>query len=275
MTAVSPDQPDGGPSERTLAVVDNFDSFVHTLADYCRQLGAVVRVFRNDAVSVETLRGYDGVLLSPGPGAPDSAGVCVDAVRKLGATPVLGVCLGHQAIGAAFGGSIVRAEPTHGRASTARHTGDALFDGVPREFRVARYHSLVIAAASVPACLEVTAETADGVVMAVRHRGRPVYGVQFHPESVLSDHGGRVVANFLRMAGFAIGAATGLGVPGAAGRTDDALPSPWWLSGSGRPAAVPFTTPGRASSDKQTAGEPIAGDFYDRPAGSGPPLPPR
>ena len=184
-----------------LTLVDNFDSFVHTLADYCRAAGAETRVVRNDAVGVEELRRADAVLLSPGPGRPEEAGVCVEAVRRLGDVPVLGVCLGHQAIAAAFGGTIIRVPPRHGRSSRVVRDGGRVLEGLPDAFEAARYHSLAAEEASLPGELRVVARSEGGVVMAVEHIERPVFGVQFHPESVLSEYGRTIVGNFLHLAG--------------------------------------------------------------------------
>jgi para-aminobenzoate synthetase component 2 len=187
-----------------VLVVDNYDSFVFTIVGYLRQLGAECDVVRNDQVEVGDAAGYDGVLLSPGPGTPEDAGVCVDMVRACGdrQQPMLGVCLGHQALGVAFGGVVSRApELLHGKTSRVEHDGAGVLDGLPRPFTATRYHSLAIDPASVPAELEVTATTPSGVVMAVRHRDLPLEGVQFHPESVLTEGGHRLLANWLRRCG--------------------------------------------------------------------------
>ena len=192
---------------RGVVLVDNYDSFTRNLADALAQLGADVAVVRNDAVSVaRLLRARPrGIVLSPGPHAPAQAGICLELVRRAPASlPILGVCLGHQAIGEAFGGRVVRAKrPVHGRALAVRHAGVGLLAGCARPFLAARYHSLVVAAASLPAVLEATAWSDDGELMALRHRTRPVEGVQFHPESFLTPAGPRILANFLRRAGFA------------------------------------------------------------------------
>jgi len=187
-----------------LALIDNYDSFTFNLVHYFGELGAEVMVWRNDEISVkETLaRSPDAIVLSPGPCTPDEAGICLDLVRAAsGATPILGVCLGHQAIGQAFGGKIVRAPlPMHGKLSRIEHNGQGIFRGLKRSFQATRYHSLVIEPSSAPAELEVSAETDDGLIMAVAHRDRPVYGVQFHPESIASEHGRRILRNFLDLA---------------------------------------------------------------------------
>jgi len=184
-----------------ILVIDNYDSFVFNLVHYLAQLGAEVAVARNDAVTVAQVAdaGYDGVLLSPGPGRPEDAGICVDLVRELGADlPVLGVCLGHQAIGVAYGASVAPArELLHGKTSLIHHQGGGVFRDLPDPLLATRYHSLAIEPASVPAELEITALTDDGVVMGVRHRDVPVEGVQFHPESVLTVGGHQLLANWL------------------------------------------------------------------------------
>jgi len=188
-----------------VLVVDNYDSFVFNLVQYLAQLGADVVVRRNDEVSVSDVDelGVDGVLLSPGPGRPEDAGVCVELIRERGETvPVLGVCLGHQAIAVAYGGSVVRApELLHGKVSEVAHDGVGVLRGLPDPFVATRYHSLAVDAESLPAELEVTARSASGVIMGLRHRDLPLEGVQFHPESVLTEGGHRLLANWLRMCG--------------------------------------------------------------------------
>jgi para-aminobenzoate synthetase component 2 len=193
---------DGGRPVRVL-VVDNYDSFVFNLVQYLGQLGADPVVLRNDEVGLEEALGYDAVLLSPGPGTPEEAGVCVDLVRAVaGRVPVLGVCLGHQAIGVAYGARVTRApELLHGKTSLVHHGGAGVLAGLPDPFTATRYHSLAIDPASVPAELEVTGSTASGVIMAVRHRELDVEGVQFHPESVLTEGGHRMLANWLARCG--------------------------------------------------------------------------
>ncbi|MBD0423610.1 aminodeoxychorismate/anthranilate synthase component II [Streptomyces sp. NPDC052309] len=184
-----------------ILVVDNYDSFVFNLVQYLYQLGAECEVVRNDAVSTAHAQdGFDGVLLSPGPGAPEQAGVCVDMVRHCAATgvPVFGVCLGMQSMQVAYGGVVDRApELLHGKTSPVEHGGKGVFAGLPSPFTATRYHSLAAEPATVPAELEVTARTPDGIVMGLRHRELPVEGVQFHPESVLTEHGHRMLANWL------------------------------------------------------------------------------
>jgi para-aminobenzoate synthetase component 2 len=184
-----------------ILVVDNYDSFVFNLVQYLGQLGAECVVRRNDAVTVDELPslGVDGVLLSPGPGVPEQAGVCVELVRAYaGRLPIFGVCLGHQAIAVAYGASVGRApELLHGKTSVVSHSGSGVLAGLPSPFIATRYHSLAVDSDSVPAELEVTAQTASGVVMALRHRSLDVEGVQFHPESVLTQGGHLMLATWL------------------------------------------------------------------------------
>jgi para-aminobenzoate synthetase component 2 len=186
-----------------ILVVDNYDSFVFNLVQYLAQLGADCDVRRNDAVLPTDADDFDGVLLSPGPGTPEEAGVCVDLVRHAsGRVPVLGVCLGHQAIAVAYGGKVGRApELLHGKTSQVRHEGAGVLAGLPSPFTATRYHSLAVDPATVPDELEVTGRTDSGVVMAMRHREAAVEGVQFHPESVLTEGGHRLLANWLAMCG--------------------------------------------------------------------------
>jgi anthranilate synthase component 2 len=185
-----------------LAMIDNYDSFTYNLVQYLGELGAQVEVFRNDAIGVEALlaRRPQGVVISPGPGEPGAAGITVEAVRACAhrSLPLLGVCLGHQAIGLAFGGRIVRARSVmHGKLSTIQHDGRGLFAGIENPFEATRYHSLVIEPESCPAVLQVTARTADGEIMGVRHREKPIEGVQFHPESILTRVGKPLLQRFL------------------------------------------------------------------------------
>jgi para-aminobenzoate synthetase component 2 len=182
-----------------ILVIDNYDSFVYNLVQYLAQLGADVTVRRNDELGVDELAGFDGVLISPGPGVPEQAGISMAAVTAAGSEqPVLGVCLGHQAIGVAFGAVVERApELLHGKTSDVLHTGDGVLAGLPSPFTATRYHSLTVREDTLPDELEVTARTASGVVMAVRHRSLPIEGVQFHPESVLTQGGHRMLANWL------------------------------------------------------------------------------
>ena len=186
-----------------ILIVDNYDSFVFNIAQYLGQLGADVDVRRNDEVVAADADGYDGVLLSPGPGDPHDAGICMEMVGHCaGRVPLFGVCLGHQAIGAAFGAVVSRApELLHGKTSMVHHTGVGVLAGLPSPFRATRYHSLAVERASVPAELEVTGWTDSGVVMALRHREHDIEGVQFHPESVLTEGGHRMLANWLARCG--------------------------------------------------------------------------
>ncbi len=189
----------------TVLVVDHYDSFVYNLVQLVEAFGVPTEVVRSDAEPASALveREPDGVILSPGPGRPEAAGCFIGLLRALpAATPVLGVCLGHQALGTALGAEIERApEPVHGKTSEIRHDGTGLFAGVPDPFAAGRYHSLVIPSSAVPAELEVIAATDDGLVMGVRHRTLPRFGVQFHPESILTPEGPRIVENFLALTG--------------------------------------------------------------------------
>jgi para-aminobenzoate synthetase component 2 len=186
-----------------VLLVDNYDSFVHNLARYVRELGAEATVHRNDALSVADAVGLapSHVIVSPGPCTPREAGVSNDVIRSLGpGVPLLGVCLGHQCLAAALGGRVVRAErPRHGKTSPIHHGGSGLFAGLPSPFQATRYHSLVVADDGLPDCLEVVARTAEGEIMALRHRRWPAWGVQFHPESVLTEHGYDLLRNFLAL----------------------------------------------------------------------------
>ena len=194
-----------------VLVVDNYDSFVYNLVQELGELGAEPVVFRNDAIDVDEIRaeGPDAVLISPGPGRPEDGGVSLEVIRSLaGEIPLLGVCLGHQCIGEAYGGEIVAAPHLmHGKTSEIHHDGQGLFAGLPNPFVATRYHSLVVRPESVPAELEVTATSSDGVVMGLRHRSLAVEGVQFHPESVLTASGPALLANFLERLGSPAGAA--------------------------------------------------------------------
>jgi para-aminobenzoate synthetase component 2 len=186
-----------------ILVVDNYDSFVYNLVQYLQQLQADTTVLRNDEVTPDQVTAYDGVLLSPGPGTPEEAGACVDIVKQAGGqVPIFGVCLGLQAIGVAYGGVVGRAdELLHGKTSQVFHEGAGVLDGLPSPFTATRYHSLAIAQDSVPDVLQVTARTEAGVIMAARHKDLAVEGVQFHPESVLTEGGHRMLANWLATCG--------------------------------------------------------------------------
>lgn len=188
-----------------ILVIDNYDSFVHNLARYFRQLGQETNVRRNDDISIDEIRQMQpaAIVLSPGPCTPTESGICLDVVRQLqGAFPILGVCLGHQAIVEALGGRVVRADrPMHGQASQITHGDSGVFRELPSPMQVGRYHSLIAEEKSLPACLRIDAQTDDGTIMAVSHKTLLVVGVQFHPESVLTEHGYALLANFLQMAG--------------------------------------------------------------------------
>jgi anthranilate synthase component 2 len=189
-----------------LLLIDNYDSFTYNLVHYLGELGATSEVHRNDRITVSeaVARKPAAIVLSPGPCTPNEAGICLDLIdaaaqKKI---PLLGVCLGHQSIGQAFGGKVVRAPlPMHGKLSTIRHHGQGLFAGIPGRFEVTRYHSLIVERATLPADLEVTAETSDKMIMALQHKTLPIHGVQFHPESIASEHGHDLLANFLTLAG--------------------------------------------------------------------------
>ena len=186
-----------------IFILDNYDSFTYNLVQYFGDLGAQPVVRRNDEITVDELANMrpERICISPGPGTPRDAGISEDIIRELGPrVPVLGVCLGHQAIGEVYGGEVVRAgRLMHGKTSPILHEGNGVFAGLPSPFEATRYHSLVVKPESVPACLEVTARTAEGEIMGLRHREFPVHGVQFHPESILTSEGKRLLGNFLRL----------------------------------------------------------------------------
>ena len=184
----------------SILVVDNYDSFTYNLVQYLAELGAEVEVVRNDAIDVDGIRARDpdGLLLGPGPGRPEDAGITLAAIEALETTPILGVCLGHQSLAQVYGGSIVRAERLmHGRTSPILHEGAGVFAGLPSPFTATRYHSLIVDRPTVPECLAITAWTEEGEVMGLRHRERPLEGVQFHPESFLTDHGHQLLGTWL------------------------------------------------------------------------------
>lgn len=184
-----------------ILVIDNYDSFTYNLVQYLAELGADLQVFRNDCCTVEQVIAMrpEKIVISPGPGIPQGAGISMEVIRRLGPeVPILGVCLGHQAIGAVYGARVVRAPVLmHGKTSEIYHKGGRLYEGISNPFTATRYHSLVVERATLPECLEITAETADGLIMGLRHRVHPVEGVQFHPESILTVEGKRLLANFL------------------------------------------------------------------------------
>lgn len=187
-----------------LLLIDNYDSFTYNLVHYLGELGADVHVYRNDALSVQEAMALKpaGILLSPGPCDPDQAGICLDLTMAAAATktPLMGVCLGHQTIGQAFGGKVVRChEIVHGKMGQIQHTAKGVFAGLPTPFEATRYHSLIIERETLPDCLEITAELDDGIIMGLQHRELPIQGVQFHPESIASEHGHAMLQNFLDM----------------------------------------------------------------------------
>ena len=186
-----------------ILVIDNYDSFTYNLVQYLGELGEDVVVRRNDEISVAEIETDlpQSILISPGPGCPTDAGISLRLIERVGGrVPILGVCLGHQAIGQVFGGRVVRAEKVvHGKGSEIFHDGNSIFQGLDSPFQAGRYHSLVVERASLPSCLEVSAETSDGVIMGVRHRQKKIEGVQFHPESILTQEGRKLLANFLAL----------------------------------------------------------------------------
>jgi para-aminobenzoate synthetase component 2 len=186
-----------------ILVIDNYDSFTYNLVQYLGELGARLEVRRNDQTTVDEIARLapERIVISPGPKTPSEAGICLEVIEKLaGRIPILGVCLGHQAIGQAFGGKVVRApEIMHGKTSEIRHDGKTIFSGLPNPFSATRYHSLIVERASLPSCLEISATTSDGLIMGLRHKEVKAEGVQFHPESVLTDAGKQLLANFLKL----------------------------------------------------------------------------
>ncbi|MDM8525079.1 aminodeoxychorismate/anthranilate synthase component II [Desulfococcaceae bacterium HSG8] len=185
-----------------ILMIDNYDSFTYNLVQYLEELGTHVRVFRNDAVSVSEIEAISpkGIVISPGPGRPESAGISLSVVKRFsGAVPILGVCLGHQTIGESFGGKIVSAKRLmHGKTSEIKADGKSIYEGVRKPFQAMRYHSLAISREDFPECLEITAESDDGEIMGLRHREHPTEGIQFHPESIMTPIGKRLLRNFLR-----------------------------------------------------------------------------
>lgn len=191
-----------------LILVDNYDSFTYNLVHFFGELGAPCEVFRNDTITPEEIikRRPKGIVLSPGPCTPNEAGICLNLIQKAGdQIPILGVCLGHQAIGQAFGGKIIRAPaPMHGKISTIHHFGKSVFQGLPSHLNVTRYHSLIVEKSTLPKVLEITAESEDGIIMGLQHKVFPIHGVQFHPESIASEYGHELLANFMRYAGIPV-----------------------------------------------------------------------
>ena len=188
-----------------ILVIDNYDSFTYNLVQYLGELGAEPYVVRNDALDVDGVAALkpERIVISPGPGTPDQAGVSLDVIHRLGAhTPILGVCLGHQAIGQVYGGKVIRApKPMHGKLSKVHHTGKGVFRDVPNDFDATRYHSLTVEPSTFPSELEITAQSEDGVIQGLQHKTLPIFGVQFHPESIASEHGHKILANFLQDCG--------------------------------------------------------------------------
>lgn len=188
-----------------ILLIDNYDSFTYNIKQFIEELGYSCVVYRNDAITLGEIQALmpQSIVLSPGPGDPDSAGITLDVIRELGGKfPILGVCLGHQAIGQAFGGKVIRApKPKHGKISKVSHTSKGIFKDLPNPFKATRYHSLVIERESLPECLEINAETEDGMIMAIQHRTLNIHGVQFHPESIATEYGREMILGFLKMAG--------------------------------------------------------------------------
>ena len=190
-----------------LLVIDNYDSFTYNLVQYFGELGAEMKVVRNDAMSIDEIRDLapDRICISPGPCTPTEAGISCDVIREFGqnakqAIPILGVCLGHQSIGQVFGGEVIRADRLmHGKTSPIFHTGKSVFEGLPSPFTATRYHSLIVKRDTLPDCLEITAETENGTIMGLMHKELPIHGVQFHPESILTEDGMKMLENFLRV----------------------------------------------------------------------------
>ncbi len=186
-----------------ILVIDNYDSFTFNLVQYLGEMGRELKVFRNDVITIPEIEGLcpESIVISPGPGRPENAGIIIQTIKALaGHIPILGVCLGHQAIGAAFGGKVVAAPSImHGKTSEISHDGLTIFEGLPNPFSATRYHSLVVAAENLPDCFEISARSDDGVIMGLRHREFVVEGVQFHPESILTEVGKRLLSNFLRL----------------------------------------------------------------------------
>jgi len=186
-----------------LLIIDNYDSFTYNLVQYLGELGAEMKIFRNDEITVDDIENDlkpEKILISPGPGTPDAAGITLNTIARFAEKlPILGVCLGHQAIGQHFGGKVVRApEPVHGKPVVVSHDGKTLFEGVPDNFNAGRYHSLIVERETLPDCLEISATSPDGLIMAMRHKTLNIEGVQFHPESILTEHGKHLIGNFLK-----------------------------------------------------------------------------
>ena len=184
-----------------ILIIDNYDSFTYNVYQYCAKLGYEVRVFRNDKITIEEIEdgGYSSIIISPGPGTPSDAGISKEVIAHFaGDLPILGICLGHQAIGEVFGGKVIRApQPVHGKTSEIYHDGRGIYSGLPKPFSAGRYHSLIVEANSIPECLEITSKSEDGLIMGLKHKQYRVEGIQFHPESILTPHGVSLLENFL------------------------------------------------------------------------------
>lgn len=191
-----------------ILLIDNYDSFTYNLVHYFGELGADIEVHRNDTLSVDEALALkpEAIVLSPGPCDPDKAGICLELVKRAaGDIPIFGVCLGHQTIGQVFGGKVIRAPLCmHGKMSRISHEGKGVFEGLSNEFAATRYHSLTLDPDQIPDCLEITARSEDGVIMGIQHKEMPIYGVQFHPESIASEHGHDILANFMKLAGLKV-----------------------------------------------------------------------
>lgn len=185
-----------------IILIDNYDSFTYNVAQYLGDLGCQIEIHRNDKITTQAVldKAPKGIVLSPGPSNPDQAGICLSLVAAAAQKeiPLLGICLGHQTIGQAFGGKIIQTHPLHGKTSIITHTGTGLFEDIPSPYTVTRYHSLIIEKESCPACLDVTAKTEDNIIMAVQHKTLPIHGVQFHPESIATEHGHTLLNNFVK-----------------------------------------------------------------------------
>lgn len=185
-----------------LILIDNYDSFTYNIVQYFGDLGANIKIYRNDKITVDDVikEQPSGIVLSPGPGTPDDLGICLDLIKKadIENIPLLGVCLGHQAIGQVYGGNIIQTQPKHGKTSEITHNQEGIFKSIPRTFTVTRYHSLIIDPQTMPRNLNITAQTSDGIIMGLEHTQKPIFGVQFHPESIATEHGHQILKNFMK-----------------------------------------------------------------------------
>jgi len=187
-----------------IILIDNYDSFTYNLVQYLGDLGVDVKVYRNDEITAQQVidENPDGILISPGPSDPDHAGICLELIKSASANniPLFGVCLGHQSIAQSFGGKVIRApEPMHGKLSIINHNGKGMFKGLPSPYQITRYHSLIAEKETLPNCFDITAETEDGIIMAISHKEKPIHGVQFHPESIATEHGHALLKNFVEL----------------------------------------------------------------------------